>query len=447
MSSLLPHGVRRTSLQAAYGNAALWALGNGIAGSSLVLYLALELGAKGMAIGFLLAAPSLIGVLRIGAGWLLEKIVDRKRFTLSAYTASVFVLLLAPILCRPGVLGANANSLLALVLVWSGYHLLEYVGTISLWSWLGDLAPARIRGRFIGRRERYLLLGRVFGMLAGGLFTFWWRESFDRTRLGVGYTIAVAVGALFMLAAVAPLAMMAPLPMPRVKDSLRQSLRQRRRMPLWQPLADPRFQPLLWFGCWFSFSNGITQAAQGIYPARILGFHLFWMLLFRSGMRLGQAAASPTVGWLVDRIGNRFVMFAAQMIVATGPLFFLAASVERRWWLAGAWVVWIAYVGLNVGLTNLTLKLAPPGRNASYIATYFGLTGLCYGLSTIAGGALFDHLGSGGWPMNLAPASWDHFQLFFLAGWLLRIVGAFWLLFLIEPRAWRIWPHTPRLEE
>jgi hypothetical protein len=47
------------------------------------------------------------------------------------------------------------------------------------------------------------------------------------------------------------------------------------------------------------------------------------------------------------------------LLVATGPLFYLAATPEDWWWIVGAWVVWIAYAGLNVCLPNLLLM---PGR-------------------------------------------------------------------------------------
>ena len=60
-------------------------------------------------------------------------------------------------------------------------------------------------------------------------------------------------------------------------------------------------------------------------------------------------------------------------------------------WLIGAWVLWIAYAGLNVCLPNLMLKLAPPQANASYVAAFHAVTGLCYAANTILGGVLVDH--------------------------------------------------------
>ena len=122
------------------------------------------------------------------------------------------------------------------------------------------------------------------------------------------------------------------------------------------PFVDRRFLRLLCFGCWFSFFNGLTQSAQNIYPARILGFELFTLLALRGTMRAGQFVLAPVAGRECDRLGNVPVLMVSQLLVATGPLFFLAATFGDRWWIAGAWVVWMAYAGLNVGLPNLMLK-------------------------------------------------------------------------------------------
>ena len=81
-SLLSPHQ-RRHAIGLSYANGAIWALGNGLASTSLVIYLALELDARGSAIGYILAAPALVGALRWWAAGLIGRMVDRKRFCIS----------------------------------------------------------------------------------------------------------------------------------------------------------------------------------------------------------------------------------------------------------------------------------------------------------------------------------------------------------------------------
>ena len=102
--------------------------------------------------------------------------------------------------------------------------------------------------------------------------------------------------------------------------------------------------------------------------------------------------------------------------------------------LAGAWMVWIAYVGLNVGLPNLMLKLAGPDEKASYVAWYFAVTGIVYGISTIAGGACYDWLQAQQPTWTLVNMTIDHNDVIFTAGFLLRASAVIFLLPLREDR-------------
>ena len=70
---------RRRARNLAYLNGGLWAIGNGLTSSTLVIYLALELGAPriGLGISLILAARHLVGILRLGTPLLIGRIADR----------------------------------------------------------------------------------------------------------------------------------------------------------------------------------------------------------------------------------------------------------------------------------------------------------------------------------------------------------------------------------
>jgi MFS family permease len=200
---------------------------------------------------------------------------------------------------------------------------------------------------------------------------------------------------------------------------------------LFEPFGDGRFVRLLLFGCWFSFFNGVTQSAQNYFPMQVLGVSLFLSLALQTGMRLGQWTISPRLGAVADRWGNRPVMIVSQLLVAAGLLFFAVATPAHWMWFVGAWVLWIAYAGMNVCLPNLMLKLSPECGNAPYIAAFYAVTGLCYAASTIVGGAVVDRFGA--WTMALGGCQLTFFACLFLFGWLLRSLGAVVLLSIREP--------------
>ena len=159
------------------------------------------------------------------------------------------------------------------------------------------------------------------------------------------------------------------------------------------------------------------------------------MLAMQTGMRLGQLTVSPWMGRLADRVGNRSVMLGCLLLVAQGPLFYLLSTPDRRWWIIGAWIVWIAYAGINVCLPNLLLKLSPGESNTPYIATFYAVTGLSYAANTILGGALFDRYRD--WTCTCCGVVLDYYQGIFLLGWIARSMGVLVLLFVIEGQGQR----------
>jgi len=367
-----------------------------------------------------------VGLLRLGAPAMIDRLANRKRFCIVAFVLSALLLLVLPWICAPGRLPSPGWSLAALIVLWCLYHLLQYLGMVALWSWLADVAALRIRGRFLGWRQRWIVAGTATAAIDAGLFVWGLHQLYPALPKWIPYGITAVLGAGFMLAALAPLGRMLPCgprtPSPRTTTS-------------WiMPFRDARFLRLLLFGCWFSFFNGITQAAQNCYPLEVLGISLFVSLSLQTGMNLGQWTVSPWLGRLADRLGNRPVMFVSQLLVAAGLLFFAVATPSQWWWLIGAWVLWIAYAGLNVCLPNLMLKLAPPQANVSYVAAFYAVTGLCYAANTILGGVLVDHCRTWGFP--LGGNRWlFFFPCIFVLGWLTRSLGAILLLWVIEPTA------------
>lgn len=421
----------RRARRLAVWNAAVWAIGNGLASTTLVIYLAKELhaGWLGLGISLMVAAPQMAGLLRLGAPALIARMGGRKPFCIATFFTGAVLLATLPWVCAPGRLPSPGWSLVALIVLWCLYHLLQYLGMVALWSWLADLAPLRIRGRFLGWRNRWLVAGEAAAAIVAGLFVWGASRTWPTLPAWIPYAVLASLGAGFMVASLVPLVLM-----PSVAGQPAGGQHAAGKSLL-IPFSDARFRRLLLFGCWFSFFNGATQSAQSYYPMQILHVSLFVSLALPTGMRLGQWGISPWVGRLADRFGNRPVMIVSQLCVAVGLLFFAAATPDRWAWLIGAWVLWIAYAGLNVGLPNLMLKLSPQGDNAPYVAAFYAVSGLCYAASTIIGGVLVDHCGT--WTFPLAGRWLNFFPCLFIFGWAARSLGALVLLLVQEPRGRR----------
>ena len=192
------------------------------------------------------------------------------------------------------------------------------------------------------------------------------------------------------------------------------------------PLAEPAFAGGWASAVGFRSSNGVTQSGRISIPKRVL--HVGLRSKPKSNVDAGRPGGSALGRAGRDRYGNRPVLIASQLLVASGPLFFLLATPSHHDWLLG-----LGCVGRlcrhQLCQPNLTLKLAG-GNSPPYLATYFAATSVCYAASTVAGGYLFNLLGD----LNrTCLGELTIYQAIFLFGWLSRTLGVVWLLAVDEP--------------
>ena len=419
------HPIRR-SIRVAYMNAALWGVGSGLASTTLIVYLVRLQGATGQAIGWILAVPSLVGLLRLAAPPWIDRVASRRRFCSRMFIASAAVLALLPLLSVDDVLRNQRTRMLGVSAAWAGYQLLECVGVVALWSWFGDLVPPRVRGRFLGRRESWLNIGAVLGTLIAIGITIAWPRLFSGAdvasmrpkREWQSYALCAWLGAAALAAGALTLLLAADVP-----RRLPQPLHRMRLRDFAAPFADPRFRRYLTFGLWFSFSNGIVQTAQSLFPIVRLDLSFAARKTLDGGLRAAKAATLPAVGAAVDRHGNVRLLTFSQGVIAIALLFYLFATPAEPWWILGVYVCWLAYATHDVTFPNLMLGLSPPGQSANYAAAWFAWTNLAYSLSVLAGGAAFDWLSWNYTPGIFGGRPFDHFALCFMIACVFKALG------------------------
>jgi MFS family permease len=441
---------RRRALWLGDVNAGIWAAGNGLTSGALLVFLAQDLGAKGIGVSLILAAPAVAGVLRVFSPAVIRLCGSEKRASLIAFAVSYLLILGQPAMAIPRY-WPWGQSLAALVAIVCIHQLLEYIGQVCLLAWLRRLVPRPIRGRYFARRQIVQLLVLAPTLLASGWFADYWKASVADSdpawRLG-SYALTSALGALCLQASLVPLLLMPgrsdpsrrgqsiPLKVRAAANELQETAATERGLQAqssWTALADSRFRRLLAFGCWVAVANGVSQSAQNIYPKAVLQFGVYDLAWMRLAMQIGQIAYSRWAGGFSDRRGNRLLLIVSQSIVAVGPLFYAFATPSNRWLVLGAWIVWSAFAGLNIGLPNYMFQLASAGASAAYVGAYFGLTNVFYAATTVAAGLAFDALGRPGATSYLSAIGLDRFAALFLLSAMLRALSVAWLIGLKEP--------------
>lgn len=430
--------VRRRALRLGLANGALWAAGNALTAGPLISYLAQELGAQGLALSLLLATPSVVGLLRLATPAIVARLGSAKRAALTFSLLSYLLLALLPPLVLSGEYARfRVTGLIALLCV---HQLLEFVAASALLAWLADLAPLRIRGRYLARREMAKLALAVPTLLASGAAVDRYIAAHPDGKIAA-YAAAAGAGVALLLLSIVPLVAM---PATQASNPARTRSAREGRGAWLAPFGDRRFWRFLAFGCWFSAANGLTQTAQSIVPVRWLGIPYGWTATFRTGMQLGQVGVAPWMGRWADSRSNRAVLRACQLVTATSMLWFAASAPEpdwRRWLIAGAYASWIFFAGHNVAVPNLALKLAAPSDRSSYVAAWFGVTSAIHAAATVAGGLLWDGLASLNAAALADPAarplpSQAAITGLFVAAWALR-TGAVWPLAGVKEQARR----------
>jgi MFS family permease len=198
-----------------------------------------------------------------------------------------------------------------LITVYCLHQLLEQIATVALWTWLGDLVPRRLLGRYFGRRTVIQLLVTIAALLAS-----------DAIKNGVlavapdlsvlSYAVLTAVGTLCYFAALVPRGL-------RPAVAPRRPTRESSLAEIPAPLRHAPSRRLLLYGCWFSFFNGLTSVPQSIYPRAVLKLQFGDVLWMQTAMRIGQMALSPIIGRTSDRYGNVPWLIVSQLAVGARP--------------------------------------------------------------------------------------------------------------------------------
>ncbi|HBT75452.1 MAG TPA: hypothetical protein DEB39_00685 [Planctomycetaceae bacterium] len=246
--------------------------------------------------------------------------------------------------------------------------------------------------------------------IPAGLYTYFAVESLQpEIPRWTAYLSPTYWGVLFFLLSTFPLLRIPEIALAQTASGFRQRCRQ-----LIRPLGIPGFFPMLLFGCWLQAANGFTQSPQHQFQIYTLGLSMF-VSLGRDGMtRVGQWALGTTTGRLIDRLGARKVVAVSLLIVSAGSLCYGNAEPETWWWIYLAAAAWIFWIGVNIGISDTLLAVAPVEERTSCFALYFTASTLSLALTTLLGGYLLD---------LFRQAEFPYERCSFLAGWAMRVAA------------------------
>lgn len=401
-----------------------------------------ELGATPFQFGVVAALPFIASLLSLPASLLTERTGERKKIFL--YGLYLQRLLWFPIALLPlwlvshyGVHG-TAGAMKVFLLLMFIMHAAGAAGGPAWVSWMADVVPDRLRGKYFSRRRQWGLISAIPTALLAG----WLLDRCAATSDSLASLRLCAI--LFMCAAVFGLADIhlfqylpaVPTP-PRKGSGLIKALRG--------PLRDRRF-------LWFAGFVGTLTFAVGFMQQFIT---LFLLDKSHVGLSSGttqlvvlvvpmaaQFLALPLWGATVDRMGKKPVLaLAALGLVPVG----------LGWSLLGPHNLWLAFVlaamhmvlwcGIEIANFNLVLEMsssgsAREGGGSAYVAVNTVIVNVAGCLGGLVAGLIAQGLKDWSWAPIAGAKAISYYDVLFVLSGVLRLVAvAVFLPFIHEPTA------------
>jgi MFS family permease len=407
----------RRSLRASIWEGLFAEVFNACAGPTILIGWALHLGCSPAQTGLVAALPQLAQLVQVPAAWA-SVLAGRRRVALAAIAASRQALL--PLAVLPLLAPSQATARTLLVVAAAACAALGTAGNVAWTAWMGDLVPARIRGRYFARRTAICVLGGTVASLASARLLDAMRGPgaiLALSLLALASSLVGATTAVLLARQHEPLA--APAPRPGLSSALR-------------PLRDLRVRSVLVYQVAWNASVGLAGGYFTFHLLGNLGAGFVVVALHAAGGALAKVVSAPFFGKAIDRVGARPVLAAASFGSAGLPLLWLAASPGVLWPLAlDAALGGLAWGGHGLASFAVPLAVAPRRDRAFYLAAFSSAGGLAYALGTAAGGALLSALPAEG-PLG---AQANGLRVVFLLSAGGRLASAFLALRIAEPGA------------
>jgi MFS family permease len=348
-------------------------------GGAFLVAFALSLGASNLSVGLIAAIGPLTQILQIPTIHLVEKTGNRKLLVIFNYLYSrLFWFVVAAVPWFAPKPFRVPMFLAALMVYYTG----GTIANLSLTSWMRDLIPDSIRGRYVAKRMALMMaIGAVLSLITAVGVDFYKNFGEDITI----YSIYFGLGGIFGLFGLCFMMGIPEPPMaPRPKGDLLSAIKE--------PFTDINFRHLLIFlGAW-NFAVNFAAPFFTVYMLKrlslgmtvIIGLSVFSQIINVMFLRIW--------GILADRFSNKSVL----LVVCT--LFLLTTAAWPFTTMPGVHLfsmplliaihgfAGMSSAGIMLCTGNIALNLAPRGKATAYLAVNALLSGCTATVASILGG-------------------------------------------------------------
>jgi MFS family permease len=265
-------------------------------------------------------------------------------------------------------------------------------------SWVQEFTPARIRGKYFGRRNAVFQTGTVLFLLAMGPWIEACRQGGDTTlRNGLAaliiFAMVVRMGSLRMQQLT-----FSPKDLQADSNSARPPATVSWKKQISLILGQKNLLTYFLFSACFGFCSNLLGPFFNVFMLDALRMSVSQVT---SVVVLSSVTgALSMMGWgrLIDRYGNRPVMCCCLILWMTNGYLWSVTTPDRLWVLFMAWgIAGVVAAGFMQGLFGLLLKIIPEEAKTVAISINAAVTSLPAAVAPVIAGAALDACFDQGW--------------------------------------------------
>ena len=373
------------------------------------------LGANDFIYSVIMAVPVLGAIIQVFFSYVMINSGNRRLLFIAAgfiHRPLWFVIAFIPFILNPDKTKAGIVVITLLITISS---IANSIVGLAFSSWMGDLVPVEVKGRFFGRRTMiYTITGGSAALLCGLLL--------DNIHGYTGYAVVFVFAAILGSADIAMYIWIKHPPMTRQKE----------RQPFLRLFAEPfkdrnYFRYMLFVAFWY-FSVNIAGPFFNVFMIEELKMSFLIISLFT------QVAANVSTiifirvwGNLADKYGSRPVMFLCCISIIILPVVWLFATPHSTWVvLLINLMTGIFWPGFEMAALNQSIWLAPEKNRSIYLANYTLVVMLIGTAAAFLCGGAFMQLTRAAFPAGGVPLfagiRFGSYQLLFLISSLIRLL-------------------------
>ncbi|MFP4017449.1 MAG: MFS transporter [Halanaerobiales bacterium] len=380
-------------------------------GGAFLTGFAISLGADSFIIGILAALPLLANTVQIFGSYLIDRMGDTRRVCIRyviLHRIFWLLIIISPfLLLRVQLTDIRIWVFVILLAVAS---LCASIASVSWTSWMADLIPQKIRGRFFASRNMVAqIVGMITAILAGFFIDYWQGLSGNAQSQSYGFIYLFAIGTIFG----------------SISIFLLRKTRQSKKVinndggflkKLKLPFKYHSFKHLIIFTACWGFAVSLVSPFFSVYMIKTLEIPFSIITLFGVISGLTGIIGMRLWGKFIDRYGPKPLLYLCSIGASIIPTLWIFSTPENYTII---WYINIIsgffWAGIGLASSNMMMNLAPSEDNAVFFAVFAAITGITGALAPVFGGFL------GNLYNNIEIFSISGLKLLFISSSILRL--------------------------